>query len=80
MRRGKGHGIGILPLALTPLRLRSGSLGFGQDDRVKKVSCLISSSGADPSPAHRRFVNVIGNLICAAARDGMSLGDDFFVL
>jgi hypothetical protein len=36
MRRGTGQSLGILPLALTPLRLRSGSFGLGQDDRVKR--------------------------------------------
>jgi hypothetical protein len=73
------RGVGILPLALTPLRLARGRSDFGQDDRVKKVSCLISSSGAVPSPTHFEFANVICGLICAAARDGMSLGRGFLV-
>jgi hypothetical protein len=53
--------------SLLPFGFAQDRADFGQEDRVKKVSCLISSSGAVPSPAHRRFVNVIGHFICAPA-------------
>jgi hypothetical protein len=67
MRRGKGHDIGILPLALTP------------SGRSRSVRMTGLNSGAVPSPTHFEFANVICSLICAAARDGMSLGRGFLV-
>jgi hypothetical protein len=41
---------------------------------LKKVSCLIGSSGADPSPA-RSSLLIQQGVPCAAARDSTLLGE-----
>jgi hypothetical protein len=77
VQHGRGRGFGGLPLALTPLRLRSGSLGFGQDDRVKQ-GVVSYQQQRSSSLAARSSLLIQQGVPCAAARDSTSLGMTFW--